>query len=162
MSSGGSPKPKRKSVTQLPMRRGPLPDTAENRRSLARGVVLEIAASGAIRVRCSADAVGELDCDLLQTSGGPTLRLEPGASVLVFLPSGAEDRGVVIGRIGSDRRQEETPEALILEATTSMVLRCGESSITLRNDGKVLVKGKDVVSHAARLNRIRGGAVSIN
>jgi len=41
-------------------------------------------------------------------------------------------------------------------------LRVGDGSITIREDGKVLIKGKDLVSHAQRMNRIKGGAVSIN
>lgn len=155
-------KPKRKTVTQLPMRRVARPGTSEDRRSLARAVVVEVAESGVIRVRCAGSSIGELDCDLLQTSSGPALRLEPEDSVLVFLPSGSEARGVVIGRIDPERNVEAAPAELVLEATSSMVLRCGESSVTLREDGRVVVKGKDVVSHAARLNRIRGGAVSIN
>ena len=29
-------------------------------------------------------------------------------------------------------------------------------------DGKILIKGKDLVSHAQRTNRIKGGSVAIN
>jgi len=43
-----------------------------------------------------------------------------------------------------------------------MTLRVGNGSITIRGDGKILIKGSDLVSHAQRTNRIRGGAVSIN
>ena len=40
--------------------------------------------------------------------------------------------------------------------------RVGDGSIEIRADGKILIKGTDLVSHAKRMNRIKGGAVSIN
>ena len=58
--------------------------------------------------------------------------------------------------------REPIPEVLVLEAKSSITLRVGEGSITIREDGKILIKGKDLVSHAQRMNRIKGGAVSIN
>jgi hypothetical protein len=54
------------------------------------------------------------------------------------------------------------PGSLVFEATREVVLRCGPSSLTLRKDGKVLLKGAAVVSHATGLNRIKGAAVQIN
>jgi hypothetical protein len=54
------------------------------------------------------------------------------------------------------------PDELVLEAKQSLTLRVGAGSITIREDGKILIKGTDLVSHARRTNRIRGGAVSIN
>ena len=51
---------------------------------------------------------------------------------------------------------------VVLSARTEVVLRCGEGSITLAANGKVTISGVDVVSSAARTQRIRGGAVRIN
>jgi hypothetical protein len=51
---------------------------------------------------------------------------------------------------------------VVLSARTEVVLRCGEGSITLSRDGKVSIRGVDVVSSAVRTQRIRGGAVRIN
>jgi hypothetical protein len=51
---------------------------------------------------------------------------------------------------------------VVLSARTEVVLRCGEGSITLSEDGKVTIRGVDVVSSAVRTQRIRGGAVRIN
>jgi hypothetical protein len=53
-------------------------------------------------------------------------------------------------------------QRIVLSAQQEVVLRCGKSSITLRADGRLVVKGADIVSSAARVNRIRGGAVKIN
>jgi len=43
-----------------------------------------------------------------------------------------------------------------------VVLRCGKASLTLRRDGKVLLRGVDVVSQADQVHKIRGGKVQIN
>jgi hypothetical protein len=53
-------------------------------------------------------------------------------------------------------------QRIVLSAQQEVVLRCGKASITLTTDGKIVVKGVDVVSTAGRVNRIRGGAVKIN
>ena len=87
----------------------------------------------------------------------------PGDRVLTWVPS--DGAPVVIGRIGPTRGaalREQAPETLTLEATQSLTLRVGEGSITIREDGKILIRGRDLVSHAQRMNRIKGGAVSIN
>lgn len=55
-----------------------------------------------------------------------------------------------------DRRRVE------LHAEEEIVLRCGKSSVTLRRDGKVVVKGVEIVSRASRTNKIKGGSVNIN
>lgn len=49
-----------------------------------------------------------------------------------------------------------------LEAKEKIVLRCGKSSVTLRKDGKILVKGTQIVSRASGTNKIKGAAVRIN
>jgi len=56
----------------------------------------------------------------------------------------------------------DTPDTLLLEAKESLTLRVGDGSITIRADGKILIKGKELVSHAEKMNRIKGGAVAIN
>jgi|SRR4051812_33113261 hypothetical protein len=120
---------------------------------------------------------GMLRCDVLQRGGEP-VTLARGDSVLVWHSGREIDRGVALGRIGPSRAPAATPlddeaiaarpvsvdapEELVIEAKKSMTLRVGNGSITIRGDGKILIKGSDLVSHAQRTNRIRGGAVSIN
>ena len=41
-------------------------------------------------------------------------------------------------------------------------VRCGESSLTMKRDGKIVVKGRTIVSRASRVNKIKGGSVAIN
>ena len=60
------------------------------------------------------------------------------------------------------------PEALIdgrrvvLEARDEIVLRCGEASITLRRNGRVVIRGTYVETSAKGVNRVKGGSVKIN
>ena len=51
---------------------------------------------------------------------------------------------------------------VVIEGEREVVLRCGEASITLRRDGKVLLRGAYIETTAKGLNRIRGGSVKIN
>lgn len=53
-------------------------------------------------------------------------------------------------------------EQLVLSAEREIVLRCGESSITLTKEGKITIRGKHLLSRAEGVNRIKGGAVQIN
>jgi hypothetical protein len=53
-------------------------------------------------------------------------------------------------------------ERIVLTAQRELVLRCGKASVALTADGKVVIKGADLLSTASGLHRIRGGAVQIN
>ena len=53
-------------------------------------------------------------------------------------------------------------EALHLTARREIRLTCGKSSLQLRADGRVVIKGETVLSRARGANKVRGGAVLIN
>jgi hypothetical protein len=53
-------------------------------------------------------------------------------------------------------------ERVVLEGKREVVLRCGEASLTLRRDGKVVIRGAYVETHSQGVNRIKGGTVKIN
>ncbi len=59
--------------------------------------------------------------------------------------------------VGSTRQRR-----LDLEASDEIRLTCGKSSLVLRRDGTVIVRGVTIVSRASQSNKIRGGTVSIN
>jgi hypothetical protein len=103
-----------------------------------------------------------------------TVRLAPehvGREVLACRANRAGEL-VIVGLLTDAASAESTEEdaidlvierrRVILSAKTEVVLRCGEGSITLGADGKVTIRGIDVVSSASRTQRIRGGAVRIN
>ena len=53
-------------------------------------------------------------------------------------------------------------ERVVVEGQEEVSLRCGAASITLRRDGRVVVRGAYVETHASGTNRIKGGSVRIN
>lgn len=97
-------------------------------------------------------------CDWLQTPWAVSLAI--GDELIVLVPHKG-GRGVVMGRIGR-YAQGLAATQLAFEATQSLSLRCGESSIDLRADGKVMIRGEDVLVRAKGTKRIRAGTVSIN
>jgi hypothetical protein len=133
---------------------------------LCRGEVIETTESGTVLVALAGPESEGVRCDMLVTTDeAPPPALAPGDTVLVWTsPDGAS--AVVFGRVGPSRGLTadvtDTPDTLTLEAKRSLTLRVGDGSITIRADGKILIKGKDLVSHAQRTNRIKGGAVAIN
>lgn len=150
-------------VLQTQLGRDPQPAPAVGDR-LIRAVVLQVHDSGEIAVRPEGDLEVAYLCDVLLT--GARLTLTPQDLVLVLVPRNAQERGVILGLIGPytapSRPVSETVDHLKLEATESLLLKCGEGSLEMRKDGKVLLQGKDVVSRAKRLQRIKGGTVAIN
>jgi hypothetical protein len=49
-----------------------------------------------------------------------------------------------------------------VSAKDEIVFQCGEASITLKSDGRVIVRGTYVETHSTGTNRIKGGQVRIN
>ena len=136
---------------------------------VVRGNVLGVGEDGAVTVDCPSSDSDETLCQLLHTSETTRLQLTRGDRVLVWLPADEGQDAVVLGRIGPSRapaqptqQTDDIPDELVIEARENLTFKCGEGSITLRADGKILIRGKDLVSRAQRLNRIQGGAVAIN
>lgn len=134
-------------------------------RTLVRAIVSRVIDDHHIAVQpINSGDVAPVVAERLVTSSAPP-QLVAGDSVLCWADPTQSARLLVIGRIGPSAAPisvAEQPDTLVLEAKQSLTLRVGEGSITIREDGKILIKGKDLVSHAQRMNRIKGGAVSIN
>ncbi len=54
------------------------------------------------------------------------------------------------------------PEERVVTARKQLTLRCGKSSITLTAAGKIIIRGKYIVSRSSGVHRIKGGSVQIN
>jgi hypothetical protein len=129
--------------------------------SVARATVTEVRTD--VLLVHSAAREGVRACLILQTSDRPVAYRE-GEDVLVWLPGSVDEDGIVLGRVATpqDVAAPPSPAELVIEAHERLTLRCGAASITMREDGRMLLKGSDIVTHAQRLNRIRGGSVAIN
>ena len=130
---------------------------AEHAAAITRGVVTAVTERG-ITVALEH---GLVECTDVLDAGGITQPVREGDTVMLWLAPG--DNAVLLGRIGSLNAEANAPQdEVVLEAKQSLTLRVGDGSITIREDGRILIKGKDLVSHAKRMNRIRGGSVQIN
>jgi hypothetical protein len=53
-------------------------------------------------------------------------------------------------------------DRVVMEASRQIELRCGKASITLSRDGKIRIRGTNLLSRASGQHRIKGGSVHIN
>jgi hypothetical protein len=96
-----------------------------------------------------------------------------GNHVLLLFESDENASPIVTGvlREASDWPAGEKPaqvevqadgERMIVSARKQLVLRCGSASITLTEEGKILIHGTYVSSRSSGVHRIKGGSVQIN
>jgi len=97
-----------------------------------------------------------------------------GARVVVVFERGDALHPIVIGVVrgqGSDLTAQRAPgdvevsadgRTLNIVAQQELVLRCGSSSICLRRDGRIEIRGETLLMQATGANRIRGGSVQLN
>jgi hypothetical protein len=113
----------------------------------------------------------------------------PGSEVLLVFEGERSDRPIIVGLMRKPAsvtplREEharppaavpakpdganESLEALVdgkrvvIDAQDEVILRCGKASITLRRNGRVVIRGTYVETRAEGVNRIKGGSVQIN
>jgi hypothetical protein len=65
-------------------------------------------------------------------------------------------------RLTTPEVAEVDGKRVCIEGMDEVILRCGEASITLRRNGKVIIRGAYVESHSRGTNRIKGGTVEVN
>lgn len=153
---------------------------AEYLKPLDAGVAAALQVAQVVRVNADGTALCELEGGrklpgvAVTPTAGSWLHVIEGDQVAVSVGRGGtmcfitghigKVRESLVGGDGaaSARPAERGGEHLVLEAAEGITLRAGEGSITIRKDGKILIKGSDLVSHAKRMNRVKGGAVSIN
>jgi Domain of unknown function (DUF6484) len=91
-----------------------------------------------------------------------------GREVALLFEDGARDRPLIMGRLVEPVRDDAAPvvvadgQMLRLVAKERIELRVGKSSLIMEADGRITIRGTDLVSHASRSNRIRGGSVNLN
>lgn len=83
----------------------------------------------------------------------------------------ASDAGIVSDRDVFPATAQYTPsqraanvdgKRLVIEAEEEVQIKCGEASINLYKDGRVVIRGRNLISRAAVVNRILGGSVQVN
>jgi hypothetical protein len=104
---------------------------------------------------------------------------EAGASAVLVFENGDPALPIIVGLVQTAgrppdaARNDSPPVPHVLEADVDgkrvritaqdeIVLECGSASITLRRNGRVVVRGTYVESYSDGTNRIKGGQVRIN
>lgn len=141
----------------------PLPRPALRLDGVVVGVLLGLAPDGSPQVAypgCPAAA---------GLAARSTAALDAGAigcPLALMFEDGDPARPLVIGRLltppAAPLAVERDGECLELCAEREIVLRCGQASITLTREGKVLIRGAYLSSRSSGVNRIKGGSVQIN
>ncbi|MGK3968094.1 DUF6484 domain-containing protein [Sorangium sp. So ce118] len=127
------------------------------------GRVASVDASGALRVTfAGAPAQG-----FAARTTTPIAQDDAGREVALLFEDGDPRRPIVMGKVVSPVAPGQTEAAadgrrVEINAEEEIVLRCGESSITLTRAGKIVIRGAYVLSRSSGVNRIQGGSVEIN
>jgi hypothetical protein len=90
--------------------------------------------------------------------------------VMLMFENGDPRRPLIVGFVESPEPSPQSPpvearvdgKRIVIEGEDEVVLQCGEASITLRRNGKVIIEGTYVETHSRGVNRIKGGSVQIN
>ena len=72
------------------------------------------------------------------------------------VPESAADGGFQVIEADVDGRRVR------IIAKDEIVLECGQASVTLRRNGRIIIRGTYVETHSEGTNRIKGGQVRIN
>lgn len=130
------------------------------------GTLAVVDAERGVWVSCGGDAPVEARSTVPLS---PTLA---GKRVLLVHEEGAADRPIVIGVVQDAPVIREMPargrevriegKALHLEGDEEVTLRCGKASITLQADGRIEIRGVEIVSRARGTHKVKGATVLIN
>ena len=136
----------------------------------ARGRV-QVALPGAVAVATARLLRGVPRTELMEAGG-------VGREVLVVFDGGCPDRPIIVGLLESEAEEGHPeaealaapdvgpatarPQKVLIEALAELVLKCGAGSLTLRQDGKIILRGTHLLSRASGPIRIKGGHVEIN
>jgi hypothetical protein len=140
------------------------------------GSLVDIDADGTPRVEYPGNTAGPLSAILAVPLDEAGLRAAAAAhagAVLVF-DGGNPLKPVLVGLVQAPGRPATDPAAteaidikvdgenLSFCAQNEIEFRCGDASITLRRNGKIVIRGAFVESHATGTNRIKGATVKVN
>jgi hypothetical protein len=82
--------------------------------------------------------------------------------VLLLFENGNRRLPIIVGVLRPGARRGTPKRQLVFEAGEEIVIACGKSSLTLRRDGRIVIKGTELMSRASGTNKVRGATVQIN
>ncbi len=131
-----------------------------------------------------------LPCHFIRATAGPLPQLKIGDAVLCIIEPGHEhgyiigiieiyrhghhitdekseimsspDRDVQIELPGKPQNVRVNGKKVFIAADDELHLKCGKGTIIINRQGKIVVRGTEVVSRSSGTNKIKGAAVGIN
>lgn len=101
----------------------------------------------------------------------PIAPTDLGREVAVEFIAGDPSRPLILGLLhaSTPRTDEREPVELVVDghqvvvqASEQLSIRCGKASITLEANGRVVIKGAQILTQASGSNRIRGSSIQLN
>jgi hypothetical protein len=99
---------------------------------------------------------------------GAISKQDCGKAAALLFQEGDPAQPIIVGVI-QDRVDKPQPvgveidnQILEFKAEKQIVLRCGDASITLTRAGKVLIRGKYILSNSLGVNMVKGGIIRLN
>ena len=139
------------------------------------GHLVELSPNGAPMVDYEGNAFAK---PLLAKTTTPLQAADIGREIALVFEEGDGARPLVIGPLlrpgmaaatDTDAPAKKTVSEVKVDgkrmaftAEEEIVLSCGESSITLTQAGKILIRGKYILSRSSGVNRIKGGSIQLN
>lgn len=143
----------------------PLPAAAPSLPAALLGHVVACDAEQGLLVDYPGNSAGPLPARTLVALDQTTLQQAAAArtpAALVF-EAGDPARPLLLGLAQAPAREARVDgKRITLTGEEQVELRCGEASIILRRDGRLVIRGAYVETRAKGTNRIKGGSVQIN
>lgn len=157
-------------------------DVRKTSSEILRAVVDDISPDGIVRVIVNGDEHARAATSVLRyASAAAASEALLGRTVLVLV--GGPEEPVILGPV-NERLWEEAPAPVPdqvqvalpegtrlvqldkrhveLEASEEIRLTCGKSSLVMRRDGTVIIRGMNITSRALQTNKVRGATISLN
>ncbi len=138
-----------------------------NGMQIVQARIINIGKDGKLLVKTDSHGT-KISCDFLRTSAGPLPRLYLGTPVLCIAD---ENKGYVLGVIqpylvsndqDDQKDEKKDPTQLNLKAIESIELTCGESMLSMDQNGKIVLRGADITTRASGSNKIKGATIRLN
>lgn len=137
------------------------------------GRLVEVDAEGVPFVAFAAALAAKVRAFLAAPAPDAPLSEMIGKRVVLLFEDGDPERPIIVAWAAESEPARATRkhqqdwlridgERVVISGAHEVELRCGEASITLTNDGNILIKGANVLNQALKINKIRGAAVRIN
>lgn len=153
-----------------------------DRVAISVGTIVQINIRGQALVDFPGNLVGPVEARSVVSVPRPDEEtIGRGIEVLLMFDDGNPSAPIIVGVVREELCPTETSslrplepsisptrevlvdgKKIVFDAKEEIHLLCGKSSIKLRKDGKIEVKGTELVSRSSGTNRIKGGSVAIN